>query len=368
MSDQTQTLALLSGLLPTWNDSYTGGKIAIQKTDANDSDRSVADTVALMGTHARNASSSSQVKNALQEAGALQAGLTEDQVIERVFNYVKGRVQFVEDDVQLAKMFNQPDSKELLITPPVLLSMGSPKGDCDDFSMLICSMLMAKGISCDFVTIAANRNQPTEFSHVYNMVRTRDGRNIPVDSSHGKAVGWEKLGVTRKQIWPVFNWPIGKGGLGSMTHRKAQPLGPQFAHALVGILGNLGDYYDDEGNLVSTGIAPDQVPAGGIDLNSLYVPSNQLPSSAPSTSSFNWGSLLPGIFGSVEKIALQTSQQPGTQQQTCNAQGVCSTASTVLPANYSGSLSMPNLLGGSSSSLLPILLVGGLALFLFNKS
>lgn len=359
-----------AGILTTRQPSFNGDlHLDIAKTDAGNSDRSVADTIAKMGIHARNASSSSQVRDALEQAGCLEAGLTEDQVIERVFRWIKGRVSFVEDDVQLASIFANPNSKEFLITPPVLLSMPSPKGDCDDFSMLVCSMLMAKGIGCDFVTIAANREQPSEFSHVYNMARTRNGRVIPVDSSHGKEIGWEKLGVTRKQIWPVFNWTGDRrGGMGTMTHRKAQPLGPQYAGALVGILGNLGDYYDDEGNFVSTAIAPDVVPAGGIDLNSLSVPISQLPVSVSSTPSFNWGTLLPGIFGSVEKIALQTSQQPGTQQQVCNAQGVCSTSSTVLPTNYSGSLSVPSILGGSTGSILPIVLVGALALFLFNKS
>lgn len=342
------------------------------------SDRSVADTIALMGGHVRNAASSIQIKQALEQAGCLQGGLTEDEVIEKVFNYVKGRIQFVEDDVQLANVFEQPQSKEFLITPPTLLTMPVPMGDCDDFSMLVCSMLIAKGVGCDFVTIAANRDNPTEFSHVYCMARTRDGRSIPVDASHGKNVGWEKLGVSRKQIWPVFNWGIGKGGMGMVMGKvTGPPIGPAgiHVHALSGLSSGLQALVccDDEGNLYDDG-STTFTPAGSDNPSILTqvgstTPTSGVVATAPS-SGFNWNSILPGLFSSVEKVAQQTSQPAGIQQQVCNAQGVCSSSSTVYPTGYTGSVSIPALPGLTSAqtaSLLPIAAIVFLVLVLKPK-
>lgn len=322
---ETQALARMSGLLPDWSGPFGANGIAIQKTDGNDSDRSVADTVALMARHAREASGSVQVKQALLNAG-VQGNQSEDEVLARVFSYIKSTVRFVQDEEQLEGIFQDPSDKELLITPPVLLGMLLPKGDCDDFSMLACSMLTAKGIQCDFVTVAANSNNPREFSHVYCMVRTRDGRSIPFDASHGKSVGWETERATRKQVWPVFNW----GGRGSMVN-------------------GLGDFWDD--------IGAGDASQGGSIINTQPIVNG---------GGFNWGSVIPGLFQAGEKIGVQLTQQPG--YQTTGPNGV--STSYVLPggASASGILNIPGMSAGSlsSSSILIIAALGIGALLLFK--
>jgi hypothetical protein len=379
-------------LLPTWAGSFGEVSLAVKKTNSNDSDKSVADTVALMGTHSNNASPSQQVRAALQAAGVIQGGLTEDQVIQRVFNWIHGNIQFVEDEEQLRKIFYDPKGKELLITPPVLLSMSRPMGDCDDFSMLACSMLMAKGIQCDFVTVAANGNAPLEFSHVYCMARTRDGRVIPFDASHGKEAGWETARAYRKQVWPVFNWGGGErrngmGGMGmiandsfgQMKHSLGLIDGSRYAFdqmfekGLKGLVG-LGDNctYDDQGNVIScdypTG-SPDIMT--GVSAPSVNLPSSSNPTSVSSppasTGGVNWNSILQSITGAVSKIAVQSTQPAGVQQTVCNAQGVCTSNSTVLPANYTGSLSLPGLNTSSLGSLLPLLLIGAVVIFAMDQ-
>lgn len=362
MSDQTQSLALLSGLFPDWGKAYSANGISIRKTNANDSDKSVADTVALMGIHARKASQSIQIKQALQGAGCANQ-CSEDETIRCVFSYIKNRVSFIEDEKQLEQMFEEPRSKELLITPEVLLGMPDPRGDCDDFSMLACAMLMAKGIQCDFVTVAANSGNPKDYSHIYCMVTTRDGRKIPFDSSHGDRAGWETGKAYRKQVWPVFGTGGGRdgreGGLGMVVNGSRGAFDRSFEHGLRGLMG-MGDDSDLPilDNTTEYGIEN----AGVSDVYTAPTPIATTPSS---TSIFT--NLLPNLFGAVEKIAVQTTQQPGVSQQVCNSAGVCTTSTTVLPANYAGSLNIPGLSTSSISSLLPFLLIGGLLLFAMEK-
>lgn len=345
-----QTQTLLAG----WSRPYGDAGMSVRRTDPHDSDKSVSDTVALMGAHASAASMSPQVKQACKDAGVLQQGITEEEAVRRVFRYVKGKVQFVEDNEQLENIFSNPESKELLITPPVLLSMEQPKGDCDDFSMLTCSMLMAMGVQCDFVTVAANSSSPKEFSHIYNMARLRDGRNIPLDTSHGARIGWETQKQSRRKVWPVFNWGgAGRGGLGMVVgkgiYKKAWESQFGWRKGLAG----LGDFWDDIG--------------AGIDSQINYpISSVNVPVNIPQTNSgINWNQLLPGIFGTVEKIAVQTTQQPG--YQTTGPQG--SVSYVLAPGQTaSGIVNIPGvstLAGGNN-----LLLIGGglLAAFLLVKA
>lgn len=306
----------MSGLLNGWAERFTAPvRMAVQQTDAGDSDRSVGDTVALMGAHAVGASHSKQVARAIEEAGCLEPSLTDEQVISKVFTYIKDRVTFTEDESQLADIFNMPASKELLITPQVLLSMAEPRGDCDDFSMLCCAMLMACGVACNFVTVAADSAMPTQFSHVYCQAVTEQGTVTPLDCSHGKYVGWETGKDTRKQVWPVMNWNKGRIAMNG-----------------------LGDYGD--GNDVAS-----YPGAGGTD----------------------WGSILagsiPGIFTAAEKIAIQTTQKPG--YQTVGPNGTSS--SYVLQPGSSVALALPGLSTSGSSSVLIYGAIGVAVLLLFAK-
>lgn len=334
-----------NALLPDWARQFDSlpTSIGILKTDKNNSDKSVSDTVAMMARHANSACNSPQVNQAVKDSGA--RGLEFDrEKLASVFAYIKMRVRFVEDDSQLANLFQVPSSKELLITPPVLLSMISPKGDCDDFSMLCCSMLMNLGIQCNFVTIAADRTCPDQYTHVYCMAVTGEGLNVPMDCSHGKYAGWEASPVFRKQIWPVIN----TSGLKGSDMRKA--------------IGRLGDDSDPYNNYAQDSTGSYTIP---LDLG--------LPTVAPSTitipgvsSGVNWNALLPGLFGSVEKIALQTTQQPGIQTTGPNGQ----TMSQVLAPGQSQSvISTSNLFGSTTGSSTTIMLIAaiGFGLFLFSR-
>jgi hypothetical protein len=381
-------------LLPTWDSSFMADvKLDIRQTNPNDSDKSVADTVALMGTHANNACSSQQIKEALQQAG-INNSTNEDEAIRKIFHWIKGEVTFIQDEDHLRKMFYDPESKELLITPPALLSMSNPSGDCDDFSMLACAMLMAKGVKCDFVTVAANSSFPREFSHIYCMVATRDGRNIPFDASHGKKVGWETARAFRKQVWPVFNWTNGlsrmgggrngKGGMGMVIDGSRASFDTRFKRGLMGLILNngMGDVdctTDDDGNVscstdvtstpLMTGVTNVDPSTGipyDVELNSSSG-STSSSSSSSSAASASTNNLLNSIFNSVSSIVKQVTQQPGTQSTTCNPlTGVCTTSSTVLPTAAQAAAGV-SLVSSSLGSILPTLLLIGVGIFALDE-
>lgn len=131
-----------------------------------------------------------------------------------VFGWVRNNVTFRKDPASAALMANPPAAPaeiELLIRPIDLLRMERPTGDCDDFSMLTAALLRTAGIPCQLVTIAADPEQPNDWSHVYVQAEI-DGRAIALDASHGTHLGWEYPTPARKK-----NWPIDEGTqLGSM--------------------------------------------------------------------------------------------------------------------------------------------------------
>lgn len=118
--------------------------------------------------------------------------------------WVKHHVKFVQDDTLIRQLFNEGGHFELLIAPPVLLRMNRPRGDCDDFTMLICALASLAGFQCGIVTIASDRRRPGEYSHVYGCAAL-PGVLVPLDCSHGKHPGWEvpRHDIQRKTVWDL---------------------------------------------------------------------------------------------------------------------------------------------------------------------
>lgn len=96
---------------------------------------------------------------------------------------------------------------EALIRPADQALLGHPIGDCDDFAMYGAALLTASGVPCSFVTIAADRDYPQMFSHVYLAAYPKSGPyagyRVPMDLSHGWNLGWEHNGAYRLKEWPV---------------------------------------------------------------------------------------------------------------------------------------------------------------------
>jgi hypothetical protein len=95
------------------------------------------------------------------------------------------------------EVFIRPADQSLLIA---LKGLGVE--DCDGFTMYGACLLTALGIPCSLVTVAANREEPNVFSHIY-VAAYFNGRRIPLDFSHGEYPGWECPSFRLKE-WPVW--------------------------------------------------------------------------------------------------------------------------------------------------------------------
>jgi hypothetical protein len=77
-------------------------------------------------------------------------------------------------------------------------------GDCDDYSALLASLLGTVGIRTRLVTIAADRNSPNDFSHIYPEAEVARGRWIPLDAARpGAQFGVAPPAYFRKRIWSL---------------------------------------------------------------------------------------------------------------------------------------------------------------------
>jgi hypothetical protein len=123
---------------------------------------------------------------AYDEAGEVQA----------VYNWVQRNIRFTKD----------PLTKETLFPPQELLKIKA--GDCDDISMLIGAMLLALGYPARLITIAANAQDPDEFSHVYVEAELPPGSGnwIAADAArYGAQFGVAPPSHYRKRAWSLVD-------------------------------------------------------------------------------------------------------------------------------------------------------------------
>jgi hypothetical protein len=187
-----------SQLFPSSQPSY----VNVRSTNPTNTDISTRDTIGLMNQHAIGDSQHHLIREAAQDIIDSSADPEDDlTLIQGTFDYLKEHVSFVEDEDILRQAFGIDSGVELLITPARLLSMHRPMGDCDDFSMLVKSILLNFGIDNDFVTVAADKDNPRKWSHVYNVASLHNGQQQFIDSSHGKYLGWEAPNTERKVVW-----------------------------------------------------------------------------------------------------------------------------------------------------------------------
>jgi Transglutaminase-like superfamily len=101
-------------------------------------------------------------------------------------------------------------------------------GDCDDFTVLICSLLKTAGADCRIVTIATDPSG--EFSHVYPEAEI-NGQWIALDAARKfAAFGKSPSHYTRKRAWSVDSEGYADmGRLGDGRQSVAPGQGPQGA-------------------------------------------------------------------------------------------------------------------------------------------
>lgn len=299
---------------------------------AADSDSATAQTVELMCRYIRISAEDPVIQQAaawLQQSFA-QGSNAAALIAWAVFWFVKHHVTFCVDESPMFRL-GEAGQQDLLISPDVLIRMDSPREDCDGFTMLCCALLKALGVPFVIVTIAASPEDPSRFSHVFPMALTPSP--LALDASHGPGPGWMVPAehTLRWQAWDENGQKIGLQRPGSDLHGWVPS---------------------------SRGLGQDTTDTGGLDLSSLPLtdtgtgiptdlsaainpgistPSISAPSLASSGSSFNWTSFLNNLTSNAASVA-KTAEVASLYQQ--------------------GYLAPQTQL----TSLLPILLLGGLGL------
>lgn len=138
--------------------------------------------------------------------------LSDGEPLTGIHRFVRQSLRFAEDEDTLASVIGEiPDREttiETLIAPVDLsdaIDAGlTPSEDCDGFATYVAALLETAGIPCAFVTVAADADDKSRFSHVYVVAYPIEGVRIPIDASHGPHVGWEvpnRFG--RQREWPL---------------------------------------------------------------------------------------------------------------------------------------------------------------------
>jgi hypothetical protein len=115
---------------------------------------------------------------------------------ESLYNWVKSHIRYTKD----------PVTKEKLYPPTELLKIRA--GDCDDISMLLGAMLLALGYPARLITISANPDDPSEFSHVYveGEIPPGSGQWVPLDAARPNSkFGEEPPIYFRKRAWSLVD-------------------------------------------------------------------------------------------------------------------------------------------------------------------
>lgn len=174
------------------------------ETDPFDNHVSTRDTIALMSLAVLSGDGAGAVIIKEVAAALLSASYSLQEAVKAAYHWCRSHVLVVPDEDLLDRHFGSSAGRDLIIPPSILLGMRVPRGDCDDMSTLLASLLVAMGVPCSFKTIKANPSEPDKFSHVYVVAHLPEG-NMPLDASHGEYPGWEtQEHFGGEKIWPVI--------------------------------------------------------------------------------------------------------------------------------------------------------------------
>lgn len=135
-----------------------------------------------------------------------------------IFHWISKAIRWTRD----------PTGKEGLHSAAEILRLGI--GDCDDFTILMCSMLGTVGHRTRLITIANHPEDPETFSHVYPEVQLND-KWIPMDGGRrNPAFAKGPRSVFRRHVWDVdtnedYEDTGGLGGFPAMTRRPKRSMG-----------------------------------------------------------------------------------------------------------------------------------------------
>ena len=109
--------------------------------------------------------------------------------IKNIYQYCKTQIYYAFD----------PSLVEYIENPAYVLRSGI--ADCDSICVVICSMLEGIGYPCEFVTIKADPERVSEYSHVYCRVQCPNIGWISLNvTMPTKPFGWQTSGRLRHEI------------------------------------------------------------------------------------------------------------------------------------------------------------------------
>ena len=181
--------------------------LSVSQTNPFDNDSSTVETIHQMIAIAKVSSQTPLIASIVDSCirSLHNSNPQKRDLVRAIFWWIKSHVRFCEDEKTLGEQLGYSDvNQELLIPPVTLLNMPQPMGDCDDFSMLVASLMLAAKVPVWFVTVAVDPSEPFKWSHVYCMVNINEVMT-PLDASHGKNVGWE----TQREVYRRQEWYVG---------------------------------------------------------------------------------------------------------------------------------------------------------------
>lgn len=318
--------------------------VAVERIQAAaDSDTATRQTVAVMCRNIAESTKDPLVQDAAQYVRRNFAQGDQPALLSwGVFWFAKHNCKFVVDEAPLMRFERiAPGSglgqQDLLISPAVLLRLApwERKGDCDDFTMLVCALLKCLGVPFVIITICADPSDPSRWSHVFPMALTPAA--IALDASHGCGPGWivPASHTFKWQAWDENGDPVDVPRPQSRLHGW-EPSG-------------LGQDTTDLSSLPLESTGGGGLDTIGQDLSSFFQGgatssiTNAMPTS--SDTGFNWTSFFNNLTtqaAGVAKVAEVNNMLPYASQATTNI----------------------------FSSLLPIValvLIGGLAISMLKK-
>jgi len=176
----------------------------VEQRTSDDDEETTAQTIRRMDEYATADAAHPTVRRAAAAALAEYPNLDPPAA---VWHWARRHVHLVRDSELARDLEGIPEDAEVLVRPVDLLAMPEPAGDCDDWAMLIASMLRALQVPARFRTVAESPAGP--YTHVY-VIADYAGREIPLDS-HGPYVGWELSPRGKRR-----DWRQGKNGMGHL--------------------------------------------------------------------------------------------------------------------------------------------------------
>lgn len=149
---------------------------------------------------------------------------------------------------------------EYVCSPQYLLR--TMAGDCDDYTVLIGSLLKAIGIPTRIVTIAADREEPDRLSHVY-LEASGGGAWTPLDATQEQSFpGWSPPRYFRKKVWES----------NGLKHRELAGLGQDLATDLQALTPLIGTATQGAAEIVQAANQPqyEYIPVQESSLDSAF--------------------------------------------------------------------------------------------------